>query len=266
MLSHEELESTARLKGLSLAHAERDYLQEVILFSIYSQVGKALVFKGGTCLYKLYKLNRFSEDLDFTLTGKADMAKLANTVLSDLGMLNIRSRIKELKEYRNEINIRFLVNGPLYDGGRESQCFIPLNISKKENVILEPKRESFISLYKELPNFELFAMQEKEILAEKVRAVLTRVKPRDVYDLWFLLARKNVELDVQLVNGKLALYKKQFDPEELMSRIKRMKGLWETDLASLVMGEAPQFESLVAELNERIRGGGGSCHETPQPC
>ncbi len=60
MLSLKELEDSARLKRLSLINAEKDYLQEVILSSIYSFVGRELVFKGGTCLYKLYKLNRFS--------------------------------------------------------------------------------------------------------------------------------------------------------------------------------------------------------------
>ena len=60
MLGTEELEDIARLKRLSLINAEKDYLQDILLFSIYSIVGRELVFKGGTCLYKIYKINRFS--------------------------------------------------------------------------------------------------------------------------------------------------------------------------------------------------------------
>ena len=106
MLSYEELENIARLKRLSVINAEKDYLQDLILFSIYSIVGKELVFKGGTCLYKFYKLNRFSEDLDFTLTKKTDIKKTTDKIISDLMLLNISGKIKDIKEYSNQINVR----------------------------------------------------------------------------------------------------------------------------------------------------------------
>jgi len=251
MLNYDELENIARLKRLSLINAEKDYLQDLILFSIYSFLGKELVFKGGTCLFKIYKLNRFSEDLDFTLTSKIDIKKLTKKVIADLLLLNIKGRIKEIKEYKNEINIRLLLNGPLYKGSKETQCFIPLNISMKEQLLLEPKKENIISLYKEIPNFELFAMQEKEILAEKVRAIFTRMKPRDVYDLWFLL-RKDIDFDSQLINRKLALYNIKFNLREFINRIEKMKGLWQIDLKNLIIGEFKEFNKIKKELKEII--------------
>lgn len=261
MLSYEELENVAKLKRLSLTNAEKDYLQDLTLFSIYSNVGKELVFKGGTCLYKIYKLNRFSEDLDFTLIQRLDMEKISNKIVSDLTLLNIKSKIKEVKEYKNETNIRILLNGPLYKGNKETQCFIPLNISMKEKTLLEPKKESIIPMYKELPNFEIFVMQEKEILAEKVRAVLTRMKPRDVYDLWFLLTRKNVTFDHTLINKKLELYNLKFDIEAFKNRVEKMSGLWKIDLKNFVLGELQDFDKTKKELFEKIReysAGGGN--------
>lgn len=251
MLNYEELENIARLKRLSLINAEKDYLQDLVLFSIYSILGKELVFKGGTCLFKIYKLNRFSEDLDFTLTSKIDIKKISKKVIADLLLLNIKGRIKEIKEYRNEINIRLLLNGPLYKGSKETQCFIPLNISMKEQILLEPKKENIIPLYKEIPNFELFVMQEKEILAEKVRAIFTRMKPRDIYDLWFLL-RKDIDFDSQLINKKLALYNTKFNLKEFINRIEKMKGLWQIDLKNLIIGEFKDFNKIKKELKEII--------------
>lgn len=253
MLSYEELENVAKLKRLSLTNAEKDYLQDLTLFSIYSNVGKELVFKGGTCLYKIYKLNRFSEDLDFTLNQRLDMEKISHKIVSDLTLLNIKSKIKEVKEYKNELNIRILLNGPLYKGNKETQCFIPLNISMKEKTLLEPKKESIIPMYKELPNFEIFVMEEKEILAEKVRAVLTRMKPRDVYDLWFLLTRKNVTFDHTLINKKLKLYNLKFDIEAFKNRVEKMSGLWKIDLKNFVLGELQDFDKTKKELFEKIR-------------
>lgn len=254
MLSYKELEEISKLKKLSLTNAEKDYLQELVLFSIYSSISKELIFKGGTCLYKIYKLNRFSEDLDFTsTTQKLDIKSIAKSVISDLELLNIKSRIKEIKEYRNEINVRLLLNGPLYKGSKQTQCFIPLNISMKENIVLEPKKESIIPFYKEIPNFELFVMGEKEILAEKVRAILTRQKPRDLYDTWFLVTKKNVAFDADLINKKLSLYNLNFDFKEFTERIEKMRRLWQVDLKNLIIGELQEFDKIKKELIRSIK-------------
>jgi len=250
MLPYEELESIARLKRLSLINAEKDYLQNLVLLSIYSNIGRELVFKGGTCLHKVYKLDRFSEDLDFTLSGKIDAEKIADKIISDLKLLNIKGKIKEIKEYRNEINIRLLLNGPLYKGGKETQCFIPLNISIKEKVLLEPRRVQIISMYREIPAFEVFAMNEKEIFAEKIRAIMTRIKPRDIYDLWFL-SKQGINFDINLADKKLALYNLKFEKKEFISRIEKMRNLWNTDLKSLTAIEV-DFEKAKKDILERL--------------
>jgi len=250
MLDYEELEKIAKLKSISLVNVEKDYLQDLILFSIYSNVGKKLVFKGGTCLYKVYKLNRFSEDLDFTLTKGVDIKKICDKMISDLMLLDVSGRIEEIKEHKNEINIRLILNGPLYRGSKETQCFVPLNISMKERVLLGPKKESIIPLYRELPSFEIFVMHEKEILAEKVRAILTRMKSRDVYDLWFLLVKKDIVFDLQMINKKLALYGLKFNFEEFRKRIENMRALWQIDLKNLIIGDLQEFDEVRKELFE----------------
>jgi len=251
MLRYDELENLARLKRLSLINAEKDYLQDIILFSIYSQIGKELVFKGGTCLYKVYKLTRFSEDLDFTCSNKINIEKIYNQLIADLALLNIKGKIKEIEEYKNEINIRLIINGPLYKGSRETQCFIPLNISLREQISIEPKKVSLNPLYNEIPNFEIFAMHEKEILAEKVRAIFTRLKPRDIYDLLFLL-RKNTFFDLKLVNEKLSVYNLKFDYKKFEERINSMNVLWQTDLKNLIYENLEEFASIKKEILLKI--------------
>jgi len=253
MLKHEELENIAKIKRLSLINAEKDYLQDLLLFSIYSEIGRELIFKGGTCLYKVYKLDRFSEDLDFTLTKKIDIKRIADKIIANLALLNIKGKIKEIKEYGNEINVRFLLNGPLYRGIKEAQCFIPLNISLREQPALEPNREKIISMYKEVPTFEVFLMKEEEIVAEKVRAILTRMKPRDIYDLWFLLTKRNIHLDLQLVNKKLAIYSIKFNFNEFKNKIEKMRGLWNIDLKHLIISDLPEFDLIKKELFEKLK-------------
>lgn len=252
MLAYEELENTAKLKRLSLTNTEKDYLQDLILFSLYSSTGKELVFKGGTCLYKIYRLNRFSEDLDFTLTKKLNIKKVSSKIMSDLNLLDIGCKVKEIIEHKNQTNIRLLINGPLYKGSKQTQCFIPLNISMKEQVLLEPRKEPIIPIYKELSNFELFAMQEREILAEKVRAIFSRLKARDIYDLWFLLVIKNIDLDLGLINKKLSLNNLKFSLKEFGGRIERMKGLWQIDIKNLVIGDLPDFNKIKKEIKLKL--------------
>ena len=253
MLNYKEIESIAKLKRLSLANVEKDYLQDVMLFSIYSNLGKELVFKGGTALYKIYKLNRFSEDLDFTLNHRIDTEKISNKIISDLMLLNIKGKVKEVKEYGGEINVRFLLNGPLYKGNKETQCFIPLNISKREHTLLEPKKEIVISLYKEIPNFEVFVMQKEEILAEKIRTIFQRQKPRDIYDLWFLLMKKNTFLVKEIISKKLSIYNIEFNLKEFKNRIEKMKGLWNTDLKNLIFNDIEDFDEVKKEIIEKLK-------------
>jgi predicted nucleotidyltransferase component of viral defense system len=122
---------------------------------------------------------------------------------------------------------------------------------------LDPRRESIIPVYREIPSFDIFIMPEEEILAEKIRAILTRQKPRDIYDARFLLIEKNIPLDMQLVNKKLSIYNLKFDLKEFENKIEKMKGLWQIDLRNLVLGELPDFEKTKKELLDRISKGLG---------
>ena len=62
-------------------------------------------------------------------------------------------------------------------------------------------------------------LAREEILAEKIRAVMTREKGRDIYDLWFLLSL-GVEINTEMVLDKLKYYRvDSFDSKELIKRI-----------------------------------------------
>jgi len=249
MLGPEELNEIARLKRLMPENAEQDYLQELLLFSIFSEVGRKLVFKGGTCLYKLHGLNRFSEDLDFTLCGRADISEAVEAALRRLRFLGVFAQVKDVKKHQREINIRVMSRGPLYHGRREEMCFVPINISLRERVLLEPEHLTISSMYPDIPAFDVFSMRAEEIAAEKVRAILMREKPRDLYDLWFML-RRGIQLNPGLVRRKLRSCGMRFDPGKLRERVDAMGSIWAADLRNLVIGELPEFDEAKAVLLE----------------
>lgn len=247
MLRKEELLKIAEAKHLSLFNAERDYLLEMILFSLYNQIKDELVFKGGTAMYKIYRLNRFSEDLDFTfMKHRKEIPRTIQRVVGQLSLLGIYIQIKDIQDYRQQINVHLECKGPLYDGSKESLVFIPLNISLREKV-QQATFEMLFSSYREIPSFEVYVMTEQEIAAEKVRAILSRDKARDVYDLWFLL-KKGIILDKKLVEKKLKIAGRHFNQKELLDAIAAKEKMWETDLQKLILGTPPIFEKVQKEL------------------
>ena len=230
MISRAELEEYARLKQLNLGQAEKDYFQQLVLFILYSHFGKELVFKGGTALSKAYGLGRFSEDLDFTLSREEKMIEILQ---QGLKKFYLEAEIEE-KKFRSSFSHTPRIKGPLYNGVRHSLCKLELDFSLRERVILEPKIITLGRLLRELPSFEVVVMAKEEILAEKVRAIITRTKARDVYDLWFLLQR-NPTIDVDLINEKLQSHHVKYTLTDLKKHLNLKKEIWETGLRPLLL-------------------------------
>ena len=246
MITKSELTRIAEIKHLTIRNAERDYLLELLLY-ILSDDRRFLVFKGGTALYKFFNLNRFSEDLDFDFVGKRfDIDKIIKKVLRSLKLTGMQRTIFEKMEHGNESNIRFTIRGPLYDGSKNSMSRVTLNISKRER----PKsihEKLLVTTYPEIPSFELSLLDVEEISAEKIRCILTREKPRDIYDLWFL-SKKGIEIDISLVNKKLKIYGLTFDLETFLEKVNEKRNMWKRDLLDLIIGTLPEFNKVANEL------------------
>lgn len=246
MINKEELKEIARTKGLNLGYAEKDYLQDLILFIVSNNTKDEMVFKGGTCLYKFYNLDRFSEDLDFSLRKEINTDKLLKIIVRELKKFNIESKILEKKHLFNSISYSLRIYGPLYRGTPQSTCKLQIDVNLKSKVILEPVAKRLISMYRDVPTCFVILMEEEEILAEKIRAILTRDKARDLYDAGFLL-EKGVKVKKSLLNEKLKYYEKIFKSSDLKESISRKEKLWDTELKPLVK-KVPDFK----DVSERI--------------
>lgn len=252
MLEKEEIKRIADIKRLSIKNTEKDYLLEITLFALYNEVGKNLAFKGGTALYKLHSLNRFSEDLDFTLVShKIKINKLFTKIIKKLSDIGINGRLKEIIDYKNQKNIRLELRGPLFDGNPKSMSLVRINISLKEKPLHKLEQRKIFSQYTDIPAFDVFVMTINELLAEKVRALLTRDKARDVYDVWFLL-NKGANLNSKDINRKLKLYKKKFSSNFFSKKIDEKERSWEIDLKNLIIGELPDFSKIKKEIMSKI--------------
>jgi len=234
MISIEELKRIEKIKGIyGLGNVEKDYLIELILFSISKNTKDELVFKGGTCLSKFYKLERFSEDIDFTLMKDLDINLLIKRIVLDLGAFGIEAEVKKNKKVFDSTMITLRTKGPLYNGLANSLSNVRIDINVKSSISLHPINKDLNSLYSELPRFSLDVMQEEEILAEKTRAVINRVKARDVYDIWFIL-QQGININLKVVEEKLEYYKQRWNLEKFREKIEEKNKIWHTEMKSLV--------------------------------
>ncbi|MEA3255804.1 MAG: nucleotidyl transferase AbiEii/AbiGii toxin family protein [Candidatus Altiarchaeota archaeon] len=228
MITKSEIRDYTRLKRLNLSQAEREYFQDIILFIIYERFGRELVFKGGTAMNRCYNLNRFSEDLDFT----AENIDVTKVLEEGLTRFYIEYEVSK-HPHEQGMQIILRLKGPLFMSKRESMCKIEIDLSFREKVLLEPRIETIGRFLKEIPMFDVIVMQEGEILAEKVRAIMTRTRARDVYDLSFLLDR-DTKIDTGLIEEKLMYYNMNWDYTKFIDRLDNAESIWKTELEALV--------------------------------
>ncbi len=252
MISFEELKRIAKLKGIrNMGYAEKDYLIEIALLSISRNTKDELVFKGGTCLYKFHKLDRFSEDIDFTARKDMDVDGLLKKIIDDLASFGIETSVKEKRAAFNSVMATLRAKGHLYKGDPKAFASIGIDINLKSSIDLEPVLARYAPLYGDIPPFSMLIMREEEILAEKIRAIMSRTKARDVYDLWFLL-KKGVKFDVELARKKLKYYSQEWSVEEFRNHINAKEGVWMSELAPLV-DNVPKFSEAKKYILEQIR-------------
>ena len=132
---------------------------------------------------------------------------------------------------------------------------VKIDLSLREKLLKPPKpREVLNSYYSDIPAYEIMALSLDEILAEKVRAVIAREAPRDIYDIWYLL-RKGAKFDLEVVNKKLKILKrdKTFTLELFKQRLDEKQEGWKRDLVMLVP-KAPNFTQVKEKILEAIAG------------
>lgn len=221
---------------------EKDYLQHVVLSQLYSNITDELVFKGGTALQKAYALNRFSEDIDFDLNLDSDKNIGMAVERIERGLKGINNFFPS--DYKKEVKIismvyKLKIEGPFYLKPQSIQTII-LEISTRETLLKKPDTLLITPLYKDISPYFVSLMSIDEMLSEKVRAIFTRKKARDLYDLYFLL-HKGATINIGYINRKLEYYGLKFSKKELENNIRLIEKRWDVEL-SILMNTVPSFK------------------------
>jgi predicted nucleotidyltransferase component of viral defense system len=110
-----------------------------------------------------------------------------------------------------------------------------------------------------IPAFSLPAVAKAELVAEKIRALVQRAQPRDLFDLRYYLVESGWHLDPHdlrtAVDAKLAITRTRKWRDELWRRhLAEIEPLYEATLLEWVRPERlPAFEDAVADVARRLR-------------
>ncbi|MBA3045967.1 MAG: nucleotidyl transferase AbiEii/AbiGii toxin family protein [Candidatus Thermoplasmatota archaeon] len=251
MLEDADLDWAMKMHGYNRGQAEKDYLQHIVLLAQYATTKSELVFKGGTCLQKVYGLDRFSEDLDYTVQAPTDIEKIIDAIERRLVGFGYPARKPKIEEDQAGIKVRLKIQGPFYKGTDLSLCSLRLEMSKREQVLLPTEVKRVMPPYENLPPYTVLAMSREEIAAEKVRAILTRDKARDLFDMFHLI-EKGVRADPKTIDKKLEYYSLRYSQQDFEISVAAKRKIWKAELGPLVRN-LPNFVDVEEIVNAALR-------------
>lgn len=274
MIPRAEIMARARALRADPNLVERDYVISWVLSALFGidALTSAMAFKGGTAIRKVYfPTYRFSEDLDFTLLPGADglsaadlrgelegaVALARSAAGLDLQLVSLGQTRAVDGEEAFEGKVEYV--GPMRRRAG-SLARLKLDITRHEKLAWPPQVLPLIHDYSDRADCArlISAYRLEEIVAEKLRAILQRNRPRDVYDLWFLLTQRSVPFareDVRRGFLEKCNYKQvaftgveDFLPPD---RISSHALGWESSLGELV-DPLPEFDQVVDGLRDAI--------------
>ena len=210
-----------------------------------------LVFKGGTYLWFFYGLQRFSEDLDFTVLSGINSG-ISEKVSKSLSLLGVANEARIESDDKSSFSFKIMAHGPLYSS-QNSRCVVYVEISKRENVPNETVPVKLDLPEYQLPVRILMGMNLDEVAAEKVRAIMSRNKARDAYDLYYLIKEKKVKFNRELADKKLDYIKKSFSLADFRIALDEKGRIFEKELANLVFRPLPRFEEVKSVIEEWLK-------------
>ena len=185
MMSLDAIKTLANKLQTTELNVRREYIQHVFLSYFYQQPQTSKVFfKGGTALRLIFGSPRFSEDLDFStsLNNLNDLESILLDSLQEIQREGIKVEVIESKETTGGYlaHLQFLLN--------QERILIELNVSGREKSL---KGEVTTIASDFLMPYTIVNLSTEQLIGEKVQALLDRQKPRDFFDIYFVL-RKNL--------------------------------------------------------------------------
>lgn len=277
-MEYQEIVEIADRKDIKKEVIDKDWMLGHFLNAMFtfSHISENFVFKGGTCLKKNYFEDyRFSEDLDFTLLDEAfvidelffkKIIKLAEQNSgAKLYLKSIKPQVHKDSPQGYEVTILFW--GAFH---KPNQVVLPVNrwqtkikldISFTERVLMKPEQKRIFHSYSDFKviNSIVPAYPLNEIVAEKLRSLLQRNRPRDIYDLHYL----SEIIEVDNYPSILSLLKQKSKSKNIdccnyddfinQRKYKNNKRAWESSLAyHLPKGQLADYDIAFSKVEQFV--------------
>jgi predicted nucleotidyltransferase component of viral defense system len=199
MLNQENLQEFTNKFQTSKKNIMREYVQHLFLSSLYKmRNSENLLFKGGTALRVIFQSPRFSEDLDFTgqnIHRCSEIDEMFIGALSELEKMGINIYFKEAKPTTG--GYLGLIHYEIFDQPEDMKFEVSLRKGKRQRGELVNIVSDFI------PAYSVVYVSQRYLAGGKMDALLARKKPRDFYDLYFML--RHPELNKFIDKNKLKI-------------------------------------------------------------
>ncbi|MCC6928396.1 MAG: nucleotidyl transferase AbiEii/AbiGii toxin family protein [Gemmatimonadaceae bacterium] len=273
MISRQEILSRAREWGLRPDVVEKDYVLGWMLAAVGAdpEASESWILKGGTCVKKCFiETYRFSEDLDFSLRPEASydldaittiLTRLADRVGKMSGIVMPRDQVvvrpRTDKFGRATFEGRVGYRGPMQ---APSWPRILFDITQHEPVLEAPALRAVIHPYTDalLERALVRTYDFEELLAEKTRALYERTRPRDLYDVVYIVSNVdgiNVAKLRLLFRSKCTV--KQIEAPskrqliELIGKSAELRAEWESMLAHQLQ-ELPPIDGVLQRIEKAL--------------
>ncbi len=198
MISIETLEKLSKQYQMGIfPNIIREYFQHLFLGELYKfPDAQKLLFKGGTALRIVYGSPRFSEDLDFSLFGVAqnNIKPFVEELFANVLVEMERAGIKVV------IGDKIGATSGGYFGVATFHMFeyppvsVEINVSSRNGKNVVGEVDSIANNF--APTYTIIHLPQAEIVEEKIfDALVQRKKPRDFYDLYFIMRKGLLPVD-----------------------------------------------------------------------
>lgn len=195
MITLEKIEELTTKFQVPQVNVVREYFQHLFLSYLYKLEGaEKILFKGGTALRIIYGSHRFSEDLDFS------SFNIEPHVFKGF----IEDRFQDTLNSIEQIGIEVELGpkpGPTTEGYYGDATFtlhglragVSINVSQRNDRPIKGEVETIASDF--IPPYNLYHLPKRILVEEKINALFERGKPRDFYDLYFMLRKGLIEVE-----------------------------------------------------------------------
>lgn len=201
-------------------HSELAFLQDEVLEMLYS-IDNRLVLHGGTAVWRCYRGNRFSEDLDMYSTSVAQVKEK----LPQLAKVH-SIQVNKLKTTENLLFAKLSAQG--------TEVRVEINYSAKILPCFKSYEKADGSY------MEILTLPAEDLIIEKINAYQSRKFVRDIYDIYHL---SNYVAEPEKIKEVMLKFLQDIKPP-----------IDEKNLKTLVYtGAVPSFSSIIESLKRRYR-------------